>query len=399
MNVIDRFIDYCKIHTTSADDMGVTPSTKNQFDLGNKLVAELKTLGLQVEITENCYVYAKLPANNGSDKTLGLIAHVDTSNAVSGENVVPQIIRYDGGDITLPTGLKIELDKNPALNDYIGQDIITSQGDTLLGCDDKGGVAIIMQTLETLVNNPEIPHPALAIAFTPDEEIGLGTVCFDTEKFGADFAYTVDGGKLGELEYENFNAAACDITINGKSFHPGDSKGKMINAVNLSSEFIAMLPSFETPSTTEGYEGFYHVDSINGDVTKINMSMIIRDHSKDIFDSRKAFVKRVCDFLNDKYGKDTFICKLEDSYYNMKEQILPYFFLIENAKEVFLKNGIAPIVSPIRGGTDGARLSYMGLPTPNISTGGHNFHGYQEYVPVDSLKKMVDVVVDLVQKY
>ena len=399
-NVLNRFIKYCKFETTSIDDMDVTPSSDTQFILAKELMSEMETIGLSnISLDENCYLFAKLPATCDSMKKIGFISHIDTSNAVSGKNVDPQIVSYMGGDITLKSGRIIELAKNPDLNDYVGQEIITSTGDTLLGCDDKGGIAIIMTAMEHLIAHPEIPHGEISIAFTPDEEIGCGADHFDVEKFNADYAYTVDGGKLGEIEYENFNAASAFITINGKSFHPGDSKNKMVNACLILAELINLFPAHQTPSTTECYEGFYHFDDITASCSKAKCEIIIRDHDMVKFELKKEFVRNACDFINKKHGENTVSCNLKDSYFNMKEQVIPHFHLIENAKLSMEECGVEPIIIPIRGGTDGSRLSFMGLPCPNISTGGHNFHGYQEYVPVASLAKMVEVVVAISKKY
>ncbi len=399
-NVLDRFIKYCKFETTSVDDAGVTPSSDNQFVLARELRSEMERIGLtDVQLDDNCYLFGKLAGNSDSKEKIGFISHIDTSNSVSGKNVDPQIIKYLGGDIKLKSGRVIELSKNPDLNDYVGQDIVTSTGDTLLGCDDKGGIAIIMTAMEYLINHPEIPHGEISVAFTPDEEIGCGADHFDVKGFDANFAYTVDGGKLGEIEYENFNAGSAFITINGKSFHPGDSKNKMVNACLVLAELITLFPAHQTPATTEGYEGFYHFDGVTASCQEAKCEIIIRDHDTTKFNLKMDFVKNACDFLNKKHGENTVVCKSKESYYNMKEQILPHFHLVENAKNAMTECGIEPIIIPIRGGTDGSRLSFMGLPCPNISTGGHNFHGYQEYVPVASLEKMVDVVVAIAKKY
>lgn len=397
MNVIDRFIKYCKFETTSKDEVNVVPSTESQRALALHLAQELKEMGVEdVVVTAHCYVYGKIRGNVEGAKKLGLIAHLDTSPSAGGKSVTPIIRHYNGGDLKLEH-CTIELSKNLELNDYVGQNIITSQGDTLLGCDDKGGIAIIMSVAEQLVNDKTIPHGQISIAFTPDEEVGNGTEFFEIETFDADFAYTVDGGKLGEIEFENFNAGCAKIAVNGKSFHPGDSKGKMVNANLILAELIELLPKDQTPATTEKYEGFYFVESIVGECSKSYASVLIRDHDIDKFNKRKEFVEKTCEYLNEKYGKDTVECKITDTYYNMKNQILPHFHLIEDAKTAMSNCQVEPIVVPIRGGTDGARLSYMGLPCPNISTGGHNFHGNQEYVPTQSLEKMVDVVIEILK--
>lgn len=401
MEILERFLNYVKIDSQSQEDSKSCPSTKKQFDMANLLVKELKELGVKdVTLSDNCYVYAKIKGNMLDSKTLGLIAHMDTAPSASGTNVKPILHKdYDGENIVYPNGAVLDTIVCPELKNYIGQTIITSSGDTLLGCDDKGGVAIIMSVVEKIMKNKDIPHPNLAIAFTPDEEIGRGPAKFDVEKFGADFGYTVDGGAIGELEYENFNGAACKITVNGKSFHTGEAKHKLVNAITIMSEIMNMFPTNQTPETTEGYEGFYHLDKIEGRVEQVKGDMIIRDHDMAKFEEKKNFVKEIEKFINAKYGEGTAVFEVSDTYFNMIEKIKPHMHLIDNAKKAFEANQVEPIIQPIRGATDGATLSFKGLPCPNISTGGHNFHGNFEYVPLESLEKMVDVVLELVKLY
>jgi tripeptide aminopeptidase len=404
MNVKERFLNYVKIDTQSLEDAGVIPSTKKQFELGNKLVEELKELGLDdVSIDENCYVMAKLPANIDRDiPRIGFIAHMDTSPDMSGKDVNPRIVKnYDGQDIILndEKGIVMKVSDFPELSHYKGQDLIVTDGLTLLGADDKAGIAEIISAVEYLINNPDIPHGDIMIGFTPDEEVGCGADKFDVEKFDAKFAYTVDGGEVGEIEYENFNAASANIKINGVNIHPGSAKGKMKNALLIAMELNNMLPEFAKPENTEKYEGFYHLTDLSGEVESASMHYIIRDHDMDKFLEKKDFLIETANFINKKYGENTVVLEIKDSYYNMKEKILPVMEIVDVAIKAIEKEGIEPIVTPIRGGTDGARLSYMGLPTPNIFTGGHNFHGKFEYIPVQSMEKSVKVILNIIESF
>lgn len=410
--VTERFLEYVKIDTQSAEDSESFPSTTKQFNLAKILAGYLSRMGAEdVHIDSTyCYVYANIPATEGreNDKVLGFISHMDTSPETSGRNVNPKIIEnYDGGDIRLgATNLILGPSKSPELKNYLGKTLIVTDGTTLLGADDKAGIAEIMTMASILLNDmekskklgkkPRFEHGKIAIAFTPDEEIGAGVDHFDLEQFGADYAYTVDGGGIGELEYENFNAASLDVTIHGATVHPGEAKNKMKNAMRIAMEFDSMIPSSERPEVTSGYEGFYHLCDIKGDVETCKLSYIVRDHDGKLFEEKKTFAKSIEQKLNDKYGAGTVDIKLEDSYYNMRSKIEPDFmFLIEDAKAMMEQNGITPIITPIRGGTDGARLSYMGLPCPNICTGGHNYHGRYEYVVVESMELISKLLVDI----
>lgn len=401
--VVERFLKYVRFDTQSDESSGTCPSTAKQKDLGVQLVAELKELGLtDAAMDGNGYVMATLPSN--SDKKLpviGLIAHMDTSPDMPGAGVNPRIVaNYDGGDIVLDGDKNIVLSPGifPELLNYKGQDIITTDGNTLLGADDKAGIAEIMTALERLIANPDIKHGAIKVGFTPDEEIGRGADLFDVAGFAADFAYTVDGGEVGELEYENFNAAAANITVSGSNIHPGTAKNKMRNSVLTAMEFNSLLPANETPSHTEGYEGFYHLDRMEGNVEKTTLHYIVRDHDKVKFAGRKSRLEKITAYLNDKYG-DVVALDMKDQYFNMKEKVEPVLHIVETAKKAMEAVGVVPKIKPIRGGTDGARLSYMGLPTPNLFTGGHNYHGKYEYIPVESMKKSVEVIVKIVELY
>lgn len=403
-DVVNRFLKYVKVDTQSDERSQTCPSTEKQLTLGNILVDELKELGLtDAAIDQNGYVMATLPSNTDKDcPVIGFIAHMDTSPDMSGADVTPQIIRnYDGGDIILNPDKNIILspDVFPELSNYKGQDLITTDGNTLLGADDKAGVAEIVTAMEYLIKHPEIKHGTIKVCFTPDEEIGRGANLFDVTRFNADFAYTIDGGEIGELEYENFNAAGANITINGNNIHPGKAKNKMLNAILVAMEFNAMLPANETPAHTENYEGFYHLNNIEGSVEVCKMHLIIRDHDKKLFEFRKQKIQKIVDYLNDKYGHNTILLHIKDQYYNMKEKVEPVIHIVEKAKKAMEEAGVTPLIKPIRGGTDGARLSYMGLPTPNIFTGGHNYHGKYEYIPVNSMNKAVEVIVKLAELY
>lgn len=404
-SVVKRFLNYVRIDTQSVPNAGVIPSSEKQKNLAFLLADELKELGVgTVSVDESGTVYASIPASAGIENlpSIGFIAHMDTSPAVSGKDVRAHIVsNYDGGDIVLNEAQRIVLSPvdYPEMLQYKGQDLIVTDGTTLLGADDKAGIAEIMTMVETLMNRPEISHGEIKIAFTPDEEVGHGTDAFDVKRFGADFAYTVDGGQLGEIEYENFNAASVNLTISGKNIHPGYAKGKMKNALLMAMEFQQMLPVFDNPSFTEGYEGFFHLETLSGTVEQARAEYIIRDHDRNSFETRKECIRSICSYLNDKYGEGAFTAEIEDSYYNMKEKVAPYPFLMDHARQAMINLGVEPSIVPIRGGTDGARLSFMGLPCPNLCAGGHNFHGRFEYVPVQSLEKISDILVEIVRLF
>ena len=405
-NVIERFLRYVQIDTCSDEDSTTHPSTPKQHDLAQLLANELKAMGAS-EITydrEHCYVYATVPASAGcEDKpVVGFIAHMDTSPAMSGAGVKPRIVRnYDGQDIVLNQELNVVLRTAdfPEVRKYQGQDLIVTDGTTLLGADDKAGVAEIMAMAEYYLTHPEVPHGKLRIGFTPDEEIGAGPDFFDVTLFGAQAAYTVDGGALGELEYENFNAAGAKLFVQGCSVHPGSAKGKMRNAILIAQEFQSLLPVAENPMYTEGYEGFFHLDSIQGNVESVRADYIIRDHDKALFEKKKTHFLNAAAFLNTKYGEGTITVDMKDSYYNMREIMEGHMELIDKVVEAMEEQEIKPIITPIRGGTDGARLSFMGLPCPNICTGGENCHGKYEYVCVQSMEKTVKLLIGLVKKF
>lgn len=404
-HVKDRFLRYVSVDTKSDSTSETTPSTKGQLVLAEMLAEEMREMGLlDVSLDEHGYLFGTIPATipDYRGTVLGFISHMDTSEAASGANIRPRIVEnYDGGDIVLNEEKNIVMRTADfsCMAQYQGQDLIVTDGLTLLGGDDKAGVSEILTAAEYLMSHPEIPHGTIRVGFTPDEEIGKGADLFDVAKFGADFAYTVDGGQCGELEYENFNAASAFVEFTGISIHPGDSKNKMVNASLLAIEFQGMLPAAQTPEHTEGYEGFIHLQDIRGSVEHASSFYIIRDHDKTLFEEKKQFLKRAADYMNAKYGEGTVTLKIEDSYYNMKEQIAPHLHLIDNALAVYEKLGITPHVQPIRGGTDGARLSFMGLPCPNLGTGGHNFHGHFEFVCIQSMEKCVEVLVELAKLY
>jgi len=404
MTVLDRFLRYVAVDTESVEDAICFPSSEKQKDLAKILVEELKELGAEnPHMDEYGYVYATIPAT--SDKkvpVLGFLSHMDTSPAMSGANVKPRIVKdYDGGEIVLNEAEKIAMNPEmfPSLNRMVGQDLVVTDGTTLLGADDKAGIAEIMTMAELLLANTTIPHGTIQIAFTPDEEVGAGVDYFDVKKFGAEFAYTVDGGGLGEIEYENFNAASGRLKIHGQSIHPGSAKGKMVNAILVGMEFQQMLPVSQNPAYTEGYEGFFHLDRMAGGVEEAELFYIIRDHDKVKFAEKKARFEKTAAFLNEKYGAGTVECEVKDSYYNMKEKIEPYMFLIDNATKAMEQLGITPVITPIRGGTDGARLSFMGLPCPNLCTGGENYHGKYEYVSVQSMERIVELLLQIIKVY
>jgi tripeptide aminopeptidase len=401
-DVVERFLRYVKIDTQSDLSSTSSPSTAKQFDLARLLADELRSIGLKdVSLDENCYVTATLPANSSKKApVIGFIAHMDTSTEMSGAGVNPRLVeKYDGGDIALnpEKGIVLSPREFPELLRYKGQTLITTDGNTLLGSDDKSGVAEIMAAMQYLADHPEIQHGTIKIAFTPDEEVNRGTEHFDVAKFGVDFAYTVDGGEIGELQYENFNAARSKIRIQGRNVHPGEAKNKMINALLVAMELNALLPAAERPEHTEGYEGFYHLLELEGKPDQARMDYIIRDHDRAKFEARKAWLQRSAEFLNARYGPSTITIEIRDQYYNMREKIEPVWHVIELAEKAMRAVGVEPKVVPIRGGTDGAKLSYMGLPCPNLFTGGHNFHGRYEYVPVESMEKAVEVIVKIVE--
>ena len=400
MTVSERFLKYISFGTNSDDNCGDCPSTKSQLVLGEFLARELERIGLsEVELDKDGYVYGVLPATEGreNDAKIGFVAHMDTSSDVKGDGINPQIIAYEGGDIRLNDKVSITVKDFPFIERYIGCDIITTDGTTLLGADDKAGIAEIFTALEYLVNHPEISHGRIAVCITPDEEIGRGADRFDIKRFGCDWAYTIDGGELGEIEYENFNAASARIMIHGVNIHPGSAKNKMKNASLLAAEFINMLPEAETPAHTEGYEGFYHLGGMEGDTSYAELHYIIRDHDMRKFEQRKAFLNNLCVYLNGVYGENTFEISMRDSYYNMRERILPFMHIIDNAVGAMKRVGVEPCIVAIRGGTDGARLSFEGLPCPNLSTGGANFHSIHEFIPIRSMEKMVEVIVELMK--
>ena len=400
--IINRFISYVTIDTESDPTSKTTPSTKKQWDLANKLAEELKAIGLQdVTIDEHAYIMATLPSNvDYYVPTIGFISHFDTSPDFTGAHVKPQIHEnYLGGDILLNKEKNIVLspDYFEDLRLYIGQTLITTDGTTLLGADDKAGICEIVSAMEYLVNHPEINHGKIRVGFTPDEEIGRGAHKFDVEKFGADWAYTMDGSQIGELEYENFNAASAVVKIKGKIVHPGYAKGKMINSMYIATEFINSLPMMETPEHTEGYQGFFHLHDIEGNVDETTLQYIIRDHDKGHFEARKDMMLKLTNELNSQYDNEVITTEIKDQYYNMKEKIEPVMHVVDIAEDAMKQLGIKPLIKAIRGGTDGSQLSYMGLPCPNIFAGGHNFHGRYEYVPVESMIKATEVICKIAE--
>lgn len=398
--VVDRFLKYVSYDTQSAEDASIIPSTDKQFALANALAEEMRALDLaDVRVDGHCYVYGFLPETAPGLPALGFIAHMDTVPEVSGRDVLPRVLEnYEGGDIYLNRELFIDEKTFPAIRELVGQDLIVTDGTTILGADDKAGIAEILTMCEELAAHPEIRRGKICIGFTPDEEVGAGADAFDVAGFGADFAYTVDGGPLGEIEYENFNACSAKVSVNGAAIHPGSAKDKMKNAIHIAEEFDAMLPPFERPEHTEGYEGFFHLLSFEGKTERADMSYIVRDHDAARFEARKALMRKAAEFINLRYGEGTLTLHLRDSYYNMKEKILPHFHLIETAKAAMEALGVKPIVVPVRGGTDGARLSYMGLPCPNLCTGGYFAHGQREMIPVQSLEKISEILVEIVKR-
>jgi len=400
--LIERFTSYVKIDTQSNENNETCPSTEGQWTLLRLLVEELNQIGMkEVTIDENGYVMATLPANTDKDvPPIGFLAHVDTATDFTGKNVNPQIVEnYDGGEITLNEALKVILSPKdfPSLPEYKGHTLITTDGTTLLGADNKAGVTEIMTAMAYLIQHPEIKHGKVRVAFTPDEEIGRGPHKFDVAAFHAKYAYTVDGGPLGELEFESFNAAAAKITIKGSNIHPGSAKDKMINSIKIGMELQSQLPAEEAPEHTEGYEGFYHLLAFNGDVEQTNLHYIIRDHDRDKFNDRKAAIQAIVSGLQAKYGTDRIVLELNDQYYNMKEKIEPVMEIVDIAYEAMVNLGITPITKPIRGGTDGSQLSFMGLPTPNIFTGGENFHGKFEFISVENMVKATQTIIEIIK--
>ncbi|MCY7484161.1 peptidase T [Paenibacillus alvei] len=402
--LIERFTSYVKVNTQSNDDSETCPSTPGQLDLARLLVDELKALGMEeVTMDENGYVMATLPANTDKDiPTIGFLSHIDTATELSGEGVNPQLVEnYDGKDIVLNEAQGVVLSPKdfPELHNYIGHTLVTTDGTTLLGADDKAGIAEIMTAMAYLIRNPEIKHGKVRVAFTPDEEIGRGPHRFDVEAFNARYAYTVDGGPLGELEYESFNAAQATLTFKGKNVHSGTAKNKMVNAAKIAMEFNSQLPVEEAPESTEGYEGFYHLSSISGDVELTKLRYIIRDFDRDNFNARKQNMENIVKSLQEKYGAERISIELKDQYYNMREKIEPVKHIVDIAYKAMKNIGVEPVIKPIRGGTDGSQLSYMGLPTPNIFTGGENYHGRYEYVSVDNMQKATEVIVEIVKLF
>ena len=397
--LLPRFLEFVQVDTQSDPYSQTTPSTEKQRKLAKKLLVELHQIGMEdVTIDENCYIMATLPSNvEKKVPTIGFIAHMDTTPDFTGKKVKPNIVEaYDGGDIKLKgkKGMVLSPKEFPELEHYIGQTLVTTDGTTLLGADDKAGVSEIITAMEYLRKHPEIPHGKIRVAFTPDEEIGRGAHKFDVEKFDAEWAYTVDGSQVGELEFENFNAASAVIKCKGKSVHPGFAKDKMINALLVAHEFVSMLPLREVPEKTEGMDGFFHVHTLKGSVEKSKIELIIRDHDREHFEARKQLLLDIAEKLNDRYGKAVSV-HMEDQYYNMREKVEPVYHIVEIAEEAMKSVGVEPIIKPIRGGTDGSQLSFMGLPCPNIFAGGHNFHGPYEYVPLESMQKAVEVIVKI----
>lgn len=398
MKITDRFLKYTTFDTQSSEETETTPSTSKQMVFAEYLKSELEAEGFEeVELDELGYLYATLPANTDKQvPTIGFIAHMDTSPDASGANIKPRIVEnYDGTDIVLSEGIVTSVEKFPELLQHKGEDLIVTDGTTLLGADDKAGIAEIVQAMVYLKEHPEIKHGKIRVGFNPDEEIGMGAHHFNVEKFGCEFAYTMDGSEIGEIEFENFNAASAKITINGCSVHPGYAKDKMINAGRVAAELVGMLPADETPETTEGYQGFFHLTSINGGCEKASLSFIIRDHDREYFESRKTEMQEVIDTINAKYGEGVAVAEIKDQYYNMREKVEPMMYIIDIAKQAIAEAGMEPKVMAIRGGTDGAQLSFMGLPCPNIFAGGLNFHGPHEFCPVQSLEKAMMTVVNI----
>ena len=401
MTVVERFLKYVSFDTQSDPDSESTPSTPKQKLLGQELVNEMHSMGIEnARMDEHGYVYAHIDANTEGIPSLGFIAHMDTSSDASGADIKARIEKnYNGGDIRLNEHTVLSLVDFPKLLNSIGQDIIVTDGTTLLGVDDKAGIAEILTMAEELINNPEIKHGKICIGFTPDEEVGRGADLFDVEGFGAEYAYTVDGGEIGEIEYENFNAASAKVSISGRGIHPGSAKDRMINSIHVAQEFDSMLPQAQRPEYTEGYEGFIHLMHIEGDIENTKLVYIIRDHDMAKFEKKKSLMVKAAELVNLKYGEGTLKLTLNDSYYNMREKIQPHIWLVSNVQEIMRDLGVEPITTPVRGGTDGARLSFMGLPCPNICTGGLNFHGRFEYIPVQSMEKVCSILLEIVKRF
>lgn len=398
--ILERFLRYVSVDTQSDPESDTQPSCKKQLDLLKMLKEELSAMGVEATLDEYGYVMASIPSNCGKEvPAVGFIAHVDTSPDASGKDIRPQIIKnYDGKDILLDkaSGLSLKVSDFPELADYRGQTIITTDGTTLLGADDKAGVAEIMSAVQYVVEHPEFKHGDIKVGFTPDEEIGRGVVKFDVKKFGAQYAYTMDGGAIGELEYENFNAAAAAVRIQGRNIHPGYAKGKMLNAILIGMELNSLLPVEQRPEFTDGYDGFFHITGFNGTVEEAEFSYIIRDHDMDLYEKKKKVLQQCVDFINAKYGEGTASVQIRHQYYNMRKEVEPHYHIIEKAVKAMEMEGIKPHIQPIRGGTDGANLSFMGLPCPNIFAGGHNFHGKLEYVPLESMEKASKVILNII---
>ena len=401
--LIDRFLRYVAVDTQSNPESESQPSAAKELDLLKMLRDELIAMGVEATLDEWGYVMATIPSNCGKDvPAVGFIAHADTAPDASGADIHPQIIEnYDGGDIELKgvPGLSLKVSEFPELEMYKGQTLITTDGTTLLGADDKAGIAEIMNAVQYIVEHPEFKHGDIKIGFTPDEEIGRGVVKFDVAKFGAKYAYTLDGGQVGELEYENFNAAAATVTIQGRNVHPGTAKGKMKNAILIGMELNALLPVDQRPEYTSGYEGFFHLISFKGEVETATFSYIIRDHDMGLYEQKKAYMQKCVDFINEKYGEGTATVEIKHQYYNMRKEVEPHYHIVEKAMKAMEMEGIVPKIQPIRGGTDGANLSFMGLPCPNIFAGGHNFHGKMEYVPLESMEKASKVILNIISLY
>ena len=401
--LIDRFLRYVSVDTQSNPESESQPSAAKELDLLKMLKEELEAMGVEAELDEYGYVMATIPSNCGKDvPAVGFIAHVDTAPDASGKDIKPQIIKdYDGGDIALKgvEGLYLKVEDFPEMKDYEGQTLITTDGTTLLGADDKAGVAEIMDAVQYIIEHPELKHGKICIGFTPDEEIGRGVVKFDVEKFGADYAYTMDGGAVGELEYENFNAASASVKIQGSNLHPGYAKGKMKNAILIGMELNSLLPVEQRPEYTCGYEGFFHIIGFNGSVEEATFSYIIRDHDMDLYEKRKQTMQECVDFINRKYGEGTASVEIKHQYYNMRKMVEPHYHIIEKAVKAMEMEGIKPRIQPIRGGTDGANLSFKGLPCPNIFAGGHNFHGKLEFVPLESMIKASKVILNIISLF
>ena len=401
--ILDRFLRYVAVDTQSDPESESQPSAAKELDLLKMLCDELNAMGVSATLDEYGYVMASIPSNCGKDvPAIGFIAHADTAPDASGADIKPQIIEnYDGGEIALKgvTGLYLKPSEFPELELYKGQTLITTDGTTLLGADDKAGIAEIMTAVQYIVEHPEFKHGDIRIGFTPDEEIGRGVVRFDVKKFGAKYAYTLDGGQVGELEYENFNAAGATVHIQGRNVHPGTAKGKMKNAILIGMELNSLLPVQQRPESTEGYEGFFHLISFKGEVENATFSYIIRDHDMTLYEDKKAFMQKCVNFINDKYGEGTAVLDMKHQYYNMRQQVEPHFHIVEKAMKAMEMEGITPKIQPIRGGTDGANLSFMGLPCPNIFAGGHNFHGKMEYIPLESMEKASRVILNIISLY